>query len=293
MKPNTKDEPKKSAFGEKYGPWALVTGASAGIGTAFTQLAAARGLNVAMVARREDALDRLADDLRERFDVDTRTIVADLTTNDGIQSVIRETSALEVGLLINNAGREDSGYFLETPIDKALDTLDLNCRAPLQLTHHFAGMMARRGKGGVIFMASIVSFQGVPYIANYAATKAYDLILAESLGAELKHQNIDTLAVTPGFTRTELSPEADFRGLPIQPLSPTSVAAHALKSLGRRRLSIPGGINKFLYFSGKYLQPRKLNTFSFGQVFRRVLRHKIRESEVALTPTSVRAKKTK
>lgn len=290
----SRDESHGSAlFRKKYGPWALVSGASAGIGAEFAKLAAAKGLNIALVARREVALEKLANVVRERFDVDTRTIVADLATDDGIEIVKKETHALEIGLLINNAGREDSGHFLATPIDEALDTLDLNCRAPLQLTHHFAGLMAPRGKGGVIFMASIVAFQGVPYIANYAATKAYDLILAESLGAELKRHNIDIVAVAPGFTRTELSPEADFRGLPIQPLSPASVAAHALKSLGKRRLTIPGAVNKFLYVSGKYFQPRMLNTFSFGQVFRRVLRRKIREPERAMHPNPIQAASSK
>lgn len=280
-----------SSFQEKYGPWALVTGASSGIGAEFAKLTAGKGINVVLVARRKDALNKLAKEINDQFRVDTQVVVADLATEDGIETVIRETRALEIGLLINNAGREDSGHFLEVPVDEPLQSLYLNCRAPLQLAHHFAGLMVARSKGGVIFMASIVAFQGVPYIANYAATKAYDLIFAEGIAAELKPHNVDVLVAAPGFTRTDLSPQADFHGLPIEPLSPASVASQVMKTLGKRRLSIPGALNKFLYVTGKYLQPRALNTFAFGQVFRRVLRHKIGKPIRARAAGSNRAEK--
>jgi len=184
-----------------------------------------------------------------------------------------ETEQLNIGLLVNNAGREDSGHFFQTSIEEALTTIDLNCRAPLQLTHHFARLMAERKKGGIIFMSSIVAFQGVSHIANYAASKAYDLIFAESLAAELKPYNIDVTVVAPGFTQTMLSPDINFDGVPMKPISPDLVANKGIHSLGRKRLTIPGVINKFLYLSGKYLQPRRINTFAFGLVFKRVLRN--------------------
>ena len=179
---------------------------------------------------------------------------------NGIQAVKDETQQLNIGLLVNNAGREDSGHFLRTSIEEALSTVDLNCRVPLQLTHHFAQKMAKREKGGIIFMSSVVSFQGVPHIANYAASKAYDLIFAEGVAAELKPYNVDVTAVAPGFAKTELSPAFNFDGLPIKPMAPELVARKGISSLGRKRLTIPGAINKFLYLSGKYLQPRRMNT---------------------------------
>jgi len=262
-------------FREKYGEWALITGASSGIGSEYSKQLAAKELNVVMVARRSERLEALAEEIKRKYGVDTKIIVADLSTDAGIQVVKDETQQLNIGLLVNNAGREDSGHFLRTSIEEALNTVDLNCRAPLQLTHHFAQIMAKREKGGIIFMSSVVSFQGVPHIANYAASKAYDLILAEGVAAELKPYNVDVTAVAPGFAKTELSPAFNFDGLPMKPMAPELVARKGISSLGRKRLTIPGAINKFLYLSGKYLQPRRINTFAFGMVFKRVLRNKL------------------
>ncbi len=260
-------------FTEKYGGWALITGASSGIGLEYSKQLAAKQLNVVMVARRAERLEALSEEIKRKYGVDTKVIAADLTTAAGIQAVKDETQQLNIGLLVNNAGREDSGHFLRTSIEEALSTVDLNCRAPLQLTHHFAQIMAKREKGGIIFMSSIVAFQGVPHIANYAASKAYDLVFAEGVAAELKPYNVDVIAVAPGFTKTELSLELNFDGLPMKPMAPELVARKAISSLGRKRITIPGAINKFLYLSGKYLQPRRINTFAFGMVFKRVLRN--------------------
>lgn len=267
---------KLTRFQTKYGPWALVTGASSGIGAELARLIAGKGLSIILVARRQERLEQLALEIEQKDGVKVKSILADLTTEEGIERVKTETQALEIGLLVNNAGREDSGLFLETPLKDALKTLDLNVRAPLQLTHYFARQMACRKKGGILFTASIVGFQGVPFIANYAATKAWDLIFAESLAAELKSQGIDVSVAAPGFTKTELSPDFNFTGLPMKPMRADAVAKTALGGLGVRRLSIPGGINKFLYLSAKYLMPRFLNTWSFGTVFRAVLRTKLR-----------------
>ena len=259
----------------KYGPWALVTGASSGIGAEFAKQLAANALNVILVARRQDRLEAIAGELHTRHQIETKVIVADLSTEHGLKTVIKETETFDIGLLINNAGIEDSGRFLETPLEKKLLTLDLNCRAALVLTHHFAEKMRQQHRGGILFMSSLVAFQGVPYIASYAASKAYDLILSESLAAEFQAYGIDVLSMNPGFTQTELSSDFDFKGLPIRPMPPEGVAAAGLKSLGKRQIAIPGALNKFLYFIGKYLQPRKLNSFSLGKVFSHVLRHKL------------------
>ncbi len=267
-----------SKFEKKYGPWALVTGASSGIGSEFAKLIATKKLNVVLVARREERLKSLAKQIRDQYSTDVKIVVADLTESEGIETVKRATDDLEVGLLVNNAGREDSGRFLNMPLDDALNTLDLNVRAPLQLTHHFAQKMAARDRGGIIFMSSIVAFQGVPFIANYAATKAYDLIFAESLAAELKPHKIDVLAVAPGFAETELSPDFEFKGLPIKPMAPSLIAKDAIKRLGGKRLVVPGFGNKFLFIMGKYFQPRALSTASFGKVFQAVLRKKLRNN---------------
>ncbi len=262
-------------FKNKYGPWALVTGASSGMGVEFARQIADQGLNLVLVARRKERLESLAAEINEKSPVDIKIIAADLTSKEGIDRVKSETGSLQIGLLVNNAGREDSGYFIDTPLEELEKTMDLNCRAPLLLTHHFAREMVANKKGGIINLTSIVAFQGVPLISNYAATKAYDLIFSESLSSELNPHGIDVLAVAPGFTDTELSPDFDFSGTPINPLKPYFVANKAIHSLGKKRVVIPGFMNGFLYIAGKYLQPRILNTFSFGMVFKRVLRGKL------------------
>lgn len=262
-------------FKHKYGPWALVTGASSGIGAEFAKQLANKGLHLILVARRQNRLTKLAEQLSMSFQIETKVIAADLATGEGLNTVIEATNKLQVGLLVNNAGIEDSGYFLENSLQKAVATLDLNCKAPLVLTHHFGRSMRQRQRGGIIFMSSLVAFHGVPHIANYAASKAYDLILSESLAAECAAYGIDVLSVNPGFTQTELSPDFDFKGLPLKPMLPEKVALAGVNALGQKPLVIPGAMNKFLYFAGKYLQPRKLNTSAFGRVFHHVLRHKL------------------
>jgi len=264
-----------NTFKNKYGPWALVTGASSGMGAEFARLIADQGLNLVLVARRKERLESLAAEINKKHPVDIKIIAADLISKEGIDRIKSETGPLQIGLLVNNAGREDSGYFVDAPLEELEKTMDLNCRAPLLLTHHFARKMVAKKRGGIINLASIVAFQGVPLISNYAATKAYDLIFSESLSSELKPYGIDVLAVAPGFTDTELSPDFDFSGTPIKPLKPLFVVNKAIRSLGKKRVVIPGLINWFLYVTGKYLQPRILNTFSFGLVFKQVLRGKL------------------
>ena len=144
----------------KYGEWALITGASKGIGEEFSRQIAAKGLNVVLVARSETRLKELARSIETEYPVKTRVVVADLTESAGMVRLLEVTVDLNIGLLVNNAGREDSGPFLQIPIDDALGTIDLNIKIPLQLTHHFGTKMQARKKGGILFMSSIVAFQG-------------------------------------------------------------------------------------------------------------------------------------
>jgi short-subunit dehydrogenase len=271
-------------FIDKYGEWALITGASKGIGLEFSRQIAAHGLNIVLVARSENSLRQLSSSIESDYPIKIRIVTADLTEAGGIARLLEATADLDIGLLVNNAGREDSGPFLQIPIDDAIKTIDLNIKVPLQLTQHFAAKMQARGKGGILIMSSIVAFQGVPNIANYAASKAYDLVFAEGIAAELEASNIDVLSVNPGFTRSELSPDINFDGLLIKPMSADSVVKTALNDLGKSRISVPGRVNKILYYSGKYLQSRRVNTAAFGHVFRRVLRNKLMAPDVIGSP---------
>jgi len=265
-------------FQSKYGPWALISGASSGIGAEFARQLARQKLNLVLVARTKEKLEQLSQEVSAQNDVEVRIVVADLTQREEIETILKQTEGIDVGLLVNNVGREDSGYFLDSEIDRVIQTLDLNCRVPLELTQPFARKMTTRKRGGIVFLGSIVGFQGVPYIASYAATKAYDLILAEGLGWELKKQGIDVLALCPGFAKTNLALDLNFKSSPIQPMSVEPIVKTALNSLGVKRVVVPGIMNKFLYFLGKFFQTRRMNTFSFGQVFRFVLRDKLKYS---------------
>lgn len=268
-------------FKSQYGPWGLITGASSGFGAEFARQLSRKKLNLVLVARNKERLEQLSEEVRQQNEIEVKIVVADLTQREGIETVVKQTEELEIGLLVNNVGREDSGYFLDSEIDRVLETLDLNCRVPLELTHTFARKMATRKRGGVVFLGSIVGFQGVPYIASYAATKAYDLIFAEGLASELKEYHIDVLALCPGFAKTNLARELNFKSSPIQPMSVEPIIKSAINSLGRKRVVIPGVVNKFLYFLGKFFQTRRMNTFSFGQVFSFVLREKLKSTSKA------------
>lgn len=264
------------AVKDKYDNWALVTGASSGIGNEYATHMASQSLNIVLVARNEKKLRDIEKELISKYKVNVEVIAADLTIESDIETLFKKTNDLEIGLLVNNAGREDSNHLVKIPIKQHLNTIDLNIKTPLILTHHFEAKMIDRKKGGIINMSSIVSFQGVPYVANYAGTKAYNLIFSEGIAAEFKKHNSDVLAVTPGFTKTNLAMVYDFTGTPFAPLEAGFVAKKALKDLGRKRLSIPGFINAFLYWNGKFLFSRPMNTTAFGMVFKKVLRNTLK-----------------
>lgn len=256
-----------TGFKDKYGPWALITGASSGIGAEFARQVAAQGLNLVLVARREERLRSLARALEAAHPIQVKIIPVDLTALDFLPVIQQATDDLEIGLLVNNAGVMPTGRFLDQDLENELRQLDLNSRAPLILAHHFGRKMAERGRGGILFLASMVAFQGTPSVAHYAATKAFDLILAEGLHVELKPAGVDVLALAPGFTATELAGDLDFSGLPIKPMRVDPVVQAALRALGRRSLVIPGWQNQFLYWMVKHLLPRSANTAIFGKIF--------------------------
>jgi uncharacterized protein len=190
-------------FKERYGPWALVTGASAGIGKEFAVQLAGMGLNLVLLARREKRIEDLAHQLESRNKIHTRTIVADLAQPGFLPHVVAETQSLEIGLVVNNAGFGLAGKFLDHELEKELALLDVNCRAPLILTHVFGRQMANRKRGGIISVSSVSGYIATPLASTYAASKVYELFLTEALGYELAKEGVDMLALCPGLTKTE------------------------------------------------------------------------------------------
>ncbi len=187
------------------GRWALVTGASAGLGRVFAEKLAARGCHLVLTARRADRLGELADGLRDTHDVQTVIIPADLLVDGEPARIWREAAAdgREIHLLVNNAGFGAQGAFHDTDLQRHLDILRVNCGALTELAHLALGPMRARGEGGIINVASVASFQPVPRLASYAAAKAYVLSLSEALWAENRDTGVRVTALCPGRTPTE------------------------------------------------------------------------------------------
>jgi hypothetical protein len=250
-------------FKERYGPWALVTGASSGIGAEFARQLAHAGLNLVLVARRKSRLDQLARQIEEQNRVQVRTVRADLSRPDFAVDILSATASIDIGLLVNNAGFGLAGNFLDHGVDEELALLDVNCRAPLVLTHVFGRKMARRKRGGIIFVSSVSGYIATPFEASYAASKVYELFLAQSLRYELRKHGVDVLALCPGVTSTEFHELAGIRPVAAMPVEP--VVAAAITTLGKRSAVVTGWHNRMLVFFLKFA-PRWTATFQAGRV---------------------------
>ncbi|MBX2871332.1 MAG: SDR family NAD(P)-dependent oxidoreductase [Saprospiraceae bacterium] len=238
--------PKKEQekLANKYGPWALITGASSGIGRAIAIQLAEAGLDLILVARRLALLEAIKEELEKRCRIQVRCIEADLAKRSVIDELLEQTQTYDVGLLVGAAGFGTSGVFVDGDLKQELNMLSVNCEAILIMTHHFARRMLGRGRGGIILLASMVGFQGVPYAAHYAATKAYVQSLGEALAVELKPKNVDVLAAAPGPVNSGFADRANMQMGNV--LSPEQVAIPILKALGKRHTVLPGGLTKLL-----------------------------------------------
>ena len=260
----------KSIFLSKYGPWAVVTGASDGIGHAFAEQLAERGMNLAVVARRADRLNELEHELRARYSVEILIVAADLSTPDGQAELERATEHLDVGLLIASAGYGTSGPLLQANLRQENNMLELNCFAVLQQCVTFGNRFAQRGRGGIILLASLVGWQGVPQTAHYAATKAYVQSLGEALRIELKPKHIDVLTSAPGPVQSGFAKRANMvMGAAVLP---AVVARESLQALGKKGTVIPGGLSKLLTYSMLPL-PRSIRSLILAQVMGGMTKH--------------------
>ena len=259
------------AFTEQYGPWALVTGASSGIGAEFARQLAAEKLNLVLVARSKDKLEAAAASLRKEHGIEARAVAADLSRVDFLETLGPAIEDLEIGLLLNNAGFTLTGELLELDPARQLAMVDLNCRAPLALAHHLAAKMKERGRGGIVFTASVMGLGGAPMWATYNATKGFDLLLAEGMAAELEPHGVDVQALCPGGTRSgfQAAGSIDTTKFGFMEkffvMDPPDVVRASLRGLGRKRVVVPGLMNKMMVLSMRWL-PRSLNTWILGRV---------------------------
>ncbi len=244
----------------RYGPVALVTGAARGLGAEFARQLAASGLDLLLVDRLEEELRALAGELAGQASVQVRVAPLDLADPRLAERLPELTRGLEVGLLVCAAGISPVGRFHAQ--DPALQSrlLDINCRAPLILAHGVGRGLRARGRGGIILVSSGSGFVGTSLVALYAASKAYDRVLAEGLWAELREAGVDVLALSPGLTETpglaETSP--DRGSLPARSLmQPGPVVRAALGALGGAPGRVPGLANQLSGFVMSRLLPRR------------------------------------
>src|SRR5689334_22714722 len=186
-----------------YGGWAVVTGASAGIGEAFARALAAERVNLVLTARREERLRSLASDLEARHEIATRVVPLDLATDAAPKQLDAATADLDVGFVLNNAGFGVAGRFEKSNYERVLEMVRVNCVAVTAVAHLFLPRLVARGRGALVIVASAAGYQPVPLAAAYGATKAFDLMLGEALWAENRGRGVDVLAVPPGSTDTE------------------------------------------------------------------------------------------
>lgn len=254
-------------FKEKYGPWALIVGGSEGIGGAYASVLAKRGLNIALVARRPELLESKANELERQFGVKTRTIELDLAGPQLLDVVHKKTEDIEIGFLVYNAALASVGAFFNSTLEGELTRLDINCRGPLSLTDHFGRKMIERKRGGIIQMSSGAGLRGAPYYSHYAATKAYNIVLAESLWYEFRPYNVDVLACIAGLTSSpglkgSMEEEGTAKGSFV--MTPEQVAKEALSVLGKQPSIITGRRNRrMMFFLG--FMPRKKAVAAIGK----------------------------
>ena len=261
---------KQARFVSRYGPWAIVTGASDGIGRAFAYDLAASGMNLVLVARRGEILQQIAGELRAKHRVSTLVITVDLARADAVAVISAATSDLDAGLLVAAAGFGTSGPLIDAPLTPELEMVDVNCRAVLELSHLFGRRFAERGRGGIILLSSLVAFQGVPRTANYAATKAYVQSLAEGLHLELGPRGVDVLSSAPGPIQSGFASRARMTMGMTQ--TPAAVARASLEALGRRGTVRPGWLAKGLAASLMFL-PRWGRVRMMGIVMAGMTKH--------------------
>lgn len=239
-----------AGFTDRYGPWALVLGASHGIGNAFAHEIAARGVSVVMAARPDDGLEAAAAAVHDAHGVGVRTVVVDLLADDMLDPLVSATADVEVGLLACVAGGVDSvGRFLDHPPERAERVVRLNCLAPVRACHHFGTAMRARGRGGIVCISSLAGVFGTEGTVAYSAAKAFDLLLAQGLWAELRPFGVDVIGLVLGNVRTPTLLASGMRYDPDDPpgMDPAEVARTGLDHLGDGPMWVVGDENRAIY----------------------------------------------
>ncbi len=245
-----------TTFRARYGSVGVVAGASEGLGASFAASLAARGLDLVLVARRASVLEGLAAELRAAHHVRVTTVAADLADPAFSEALVRATHGLEVGIGVYNAAASFTGLLLDWPLGDALRVVDVNILGPLRFAHALLPPMRARQRGGLVLMSSLAGFQGAPLLAAYAASKAFNIVLGESLWGELRGDGVDVVTSCPGAIRTPNYATVATAEAP-GTLDSRVVAEITLDALGRGPIVVPGGVNKLALFLMRRLMSRR------------------------------------
>src|SRR2546421_9702042 len=249
----------------------LITGASSGIGEAFARKLATQGHDLLLVARSEDKLVALCNELGRSQNIRAQYVAIDLTKRDAPARLLAETVErnLEIDLLINNAGFGSMGDFAKLDLELELKMIDLNVRSLVELTHRFLTSMRERKRGSIINVASTAGFQGVPFMATYAATKAFVLSFSEALWEENRSFGIRVMALCPGVTETGFFEAARMQRPPARTVeTPEDVVETAMRALGRGKSHVVSGWTNFIATESERILPRSLVLRAAGAVLR-------------------------
>ncbi|GAA4830140.1 SDR family oxidoreductase [Algivirga pacifica] len=238
-----------------YNELVLITGATSGIGKELAYQLGEAGFDLLITGRRKELLDQIQQEINSQYGVNVTTLPGDLAKKEDVEALQHHLNQYQVGIAILNAGYGTGGELLEMDYSLLENMLDLNCRAVLQLSHFLGNQFKKEGKGALVLLSSLVSFQGTPYMTNYGATKAYVQSLAEGLAYELRPHRVDVLSVTPGPVKTGFENRAgmDFN------IGDDSkkVATDIIQAIGKKKVVRPGIMAKFMS-TGFKLVPRSL-----------------------------------
>lgn len=250
----------------------LITGASSGIGEVFARKLAARGHNLLLVARSEDKLITLCNELGRINNTHAQCVAMDLSQPEAPARLFEETQkrGLEIDFLINNAGFGSMGEFSQLDLERELGMIDLNVCSLVELTHRFLVPMRERKSGSIINVASTAGFQPVPFMATYAATKAFVLSFSEALWEENRPHGVKVMALCPGVTETNFFDAAKIQKPPARVVqTPEAVVDTALRALARGKSSVISGWSNFMMVESERLVPRALVLRVAGMALRK------------------------
>jgi short-subunit dehydrogenase len=234
---------------KRFGPWALVTGASSGIGKEFARQIAASGINIVLVARREDLLKEVGVEFSKRYGVEHRVVVLDVSREDFIRQLASATDDLDIGLVVSNAGTGNPGEFLKLDRQLLEETLRLNTMSHLDIAHYFGGKLAERRRGGLILVGAMGAENGIPCMANDGGAKAYVHSLGEALHYEFKPLGVYVTVLAAGATNTAVLEKfgLDPKTMSMKPLSVEQCVSEGLSGLLKNRSRIvPGRLNRIM-----------------------------------------------